>query len=81
MAVKKYCILAEKCCHYTDGCKDLRCMVNKHTQQKKLNFKSYWKSNKVLNALIAKKIQKFREKQEKEEDREGATILPRNVTF
>ena len=34
-------------------------MVNKHKQKKKKNFKTYRKSNKVFNALMEKKFQKF----------------------
>ena len=46
-------------------------MGNKHKQKKNKTFKNYGKSNKELNALIEKKIQKFvknkkRKKTEKE---------------
>ena len=34
-------------------------MANKHKQKKKKPFKNYGKSNKELNALIEKKVQKF----------------------
>ena len=68
---RKYCILRGKCSHLTDNCKDLRAMINKYKQKKKKPFKKYGKSNKELNALIEKKIQKFvkykkRRKTEKE---------------
>ena len=56
-------------------------MVIKHKQRKKKNFKNYRKSNKVLNALIEKKLQKFVNKQEEEENREGTTTLSRNTNL
>ena len=56
---KKYCILHGKCSHSTESWKDLRAMVNKHKQKKKMSFRNYEKSNKELNALIEKKFQKF----------------------
>ena len=43
-------------------------------------FNSYGKSNKELNALIEKKS-KIWKKQEKEENREGFTTLPRNTVL
>ena len=53
-------------------------MVNKHKQKKKRIFKSNGKSNKDLNAL--RNFTKS-SKNEKDEDMEGATALPRNVIF
>ena len=35
---------------------DLRAMVNKHKQMKKINFRNYGRNNKELNALIEKKF-------------------------
>ena len=51
---KKYCILHRKYTYSKDNCKDLRAMVNKHTQRKKKSFMSHEKSNKELSALTEK---------------------------
>ena len=69
---KKYCILHGKYSHSMDNCKDLSAMITKHKQiKRRKNFRNYGKSNKELNALIEKKIQKLienkkRRKTEKE---------------
>ena len=55
---KKYRVLHGKCSYFTDSCKDLRAMVNKHKQKKK-KIRNYRKSNKEFNALIEKKFQKL----------------------
>ena len=56
-------------------------MVNKHKQKKKKPFENYGKSNKEINALIEKENTEICEEQEKEENGEGASALPRNADF
>ena len=48
---KKYYILCVKCNHSTDKYNNLRVMIKNHGQ-KKMNYRSYGKSNKKPNALI-----------------------------
>ena len=61
---KKYCILHSKCSYSTDNRKDLHAIVINQKQRKKKTFRTYGESNKELNALIEKKFQIIKKKEE-----------------
>ena len=77
---KKYCILHGKSSHSTDNCKNLPAMVNKHKQKKK-TVQKLRREQQRAKCSNSKEISEICEEQEKEEDREGTSVLSRNADF